>query len=202
MILLRELENVIKLLLGDICKGNLNISNVEVVEEVVEGDAEIIDNGENENEALGDSSTVPQEDDQEGEDDEDCSRDEMESAAVNEKGGAEGPSLSKEERKVKCNVCGKELSSVTASKRHVSTYHINAHQCEICDRFFSTAQLLQKHSFRHLGFTCEACGRKYSTIDSLRNHRNRKHKAGDITDSSTPVICAKCGKQYCCRDSL
>ena len=115
-----------------------------------------------------------------------------------------GDTQARVKRSVKCLKCGKELSSASNLKRHVEIYHSNNHQCQICDKFFQTSQLLMKHSQQHSAFDCKICGKTYSSSDSLRVHRNRKHNDNKENDSNLPYTfeCDDCGKKYSCKDTL
>ena len=82
------------------------------------------------------------------------------------------------EKSLKCRECGVVASCKSLLKRHVAWQHRgqSEYKCTYCDVMFHSANHLDDHVARHLGFKryqCPVCKMRYTNEGTLYNHLYR-----------------------------
>lgn len=81
--------------------------------------------------------------------------------------------------------CGNEYLSKYNLQRHVECVHLKLKkfQCSICQKLFSSKQILREHYFVHIGFEpfyCVTCNKSFRQASLLSLHK-RFHKSEGTT---------------------
>ena len=104
----------------------------------------------------------------------------------------------RDEKDVKCQFCGKVLSSPVNLKNHINAIHEGKrrHQCDICGKSYKWQENLQHHmDYTHFLKTiqCPQCERSFASKQTLIRHTNVVHEG--IPEEKN-FICDKCSRSY------
>ena len=78
-----------------------------------------------------------------------------------------------------CNICGKEVKNLARHKQAHLSPQDRKHKCELCGKGFSTRQRLDDHNNIHTGarpYICEQCGLTYINNANKNQHIRRVHR--------------------------
>ncbi|CAG0887428.1 unnamed protein product [Cyprideis torosa] len=95
-----------------------------------------------------------------------------------------------------CEMCGKELCTPQAMRRHMAVIHNGDQakrvQCEFCGKDVREIDLRIHVSEYHpkMSLKCLICDKEYSTKSSFRKHQESAHEGGGR------FVCATCGKNF------
>ena len=83
---------------------------------------------------------------------------------------------------IKCELCGKALSNISALSRHKKELHLSLSDpfiCEICDKTFKRKYTYEKHRKSHGNkrelYSCRICKKTYNEKFNLNKHMKKKH---------------------------
>ena len=97
--------------------------------------------------------------------------------------------------KVNCKACGKNFSSESAVKRHISSVHEKEKpfSCDECPKCFATKDQKRRHRetvHEKKTYPCSQCDKELKSNDSLTRHIKTVHEGQRIN------ICVYCNKAY------
>ncbi|KAK3876960.1 hypothetical protein Pcinc_018290 [Petrolisthes cinctipes] len=99
------------------------------------------------------------------------------------------------ERRYKCNICNKELTTVRNLKNHITSFHHKQRTfvCQICNKSFSKSSSLQVHMRSvHTGerpFSCNVCSKNFHDPALLKIHQA-------IHTGEQKYSCKVCGRGF------
>ncbi|KAK4321845.1 hypothetical protein Pmani_007382 [Petrolisthes manimaculis] len=99
------------------------------------------------------------------------------------------------ERRYKCNICNKELTTVRNLKNHITSFHHKQRTfvCQICNKSFSKSSSLQVHMRSvHTGerpFSCNICSKNFHDLALLKIHQA-------IHTGEQKYSCKVCGRGF------
>ena len=109
--------------------------------------------------------------------------------------------------KVKCDICGAELSGPVQLRTHMKSVHIEGgpkktFKCKVCDYATHTLNLLKHHvkavheKDSH-NLKCDQCDKMFYNQSRLTRHKVQSHQQG-----SARYVCDTCGKGYKIEESF
>ena len=103
-----------------------------------------------------------------------------------------------DEKDVKCEVCGKVLSSSVNLKHHIKAVHEGQrpHQCYICGKSYKWPDNLKYHmDYTHFSKTlqCPQCEKSFASIQGVLRHKKVVHEG---IPQEKNFICDKCSRSY------
>uniref|UniRef100_A0AAG5DCZ2 Transcription factor grauzone n=1 Tax=Anopheles atroparvus TaxID=41427 RepID=A0AAG5DCZ2_ANOAO len=101
--------------------------------------------------------------------------------------------------RVKCTICGKELSSSLTLRTHMANLHGTRenHICESCGKEFRTRQAFDRHVKLHMGINvveqeqCPRCSKWLNSKRALKEHIKHVH-----TEAGQTFKCEQCAHQF------
>lgn len=117
----------------------------------------------------------------------------------NSKGGAPPFKEASNERRHRCQECGKTFLQLCHLKKHhfVHTDH-KPFLCTECGKSYSSEESFKAHMLGHRGvrpFPCPQCHKTYGTKRDLQEHQV-------LHTGQRPFVCPECGKSFARRPSL
>ena len=97
-------------------------------------------------------------------------------------------------KKLECNICNEEFSSMQNLKRHKNDIHHDeqAFNCIICKKVFKTKKLMMSHKSavcRNLSFNCPVCGKKSKRkSDCIKHEKTHETK---LATGKKPLVMLK-----------
>ncbi|KAJ8260290.1 hypothetical protein GJAV_G00179260 [Gymnothorax javanicus] len=109
-----------------------------------------------------------------------------------------------------CQKCRMSFPSLEEHRIHIQQCHPKEyHPCDVCNKVFSTATLLMKHTVTHIGkkpFSCNICHKAYQQLSGLWYHNRTTHPEVFAGQSPRPLKsvfqCTSCSKAFCTSASL
>jgi len=114
-------------------------------------------------------------------------------------------------RTFKCAFCPKVVGTASALTQHERTHRSHQHTCAVCDRQFSVADALVRHTLQwHTGVTdksqmkkCERLAApRFKCIECEKGYRNQKDYARHIAWHAKPYKCTPCEKAFMSKSGL
>ncbi|KAG9260536.1 zinc finger protein 3-like [Astyanax mexicanus] len=96
---------------------------------------------------------------------------------------------------VYCEFCGKPFDTREQLKQHLVIHRDERprpYRCDLCDKSYSYAQVLETHRRTHTGerpYDCRFCGRRFNQKCHLKYHEK-------IHTGEKPHSCSLCGKRF------
>jgi len=87
-----------------------------------------------------------------------------------------------------CTICGQSVSKANMTSHMQRSHMMKQHQCDICEKWFSTGAVLSKHKVMvHVTFPCEICGK------IVKNRYKDDHlQAYHTPESEKKFVCPIC----------
>ena len=88
----------------------------------------------------------------------------------------------KEVKRIKCDICFKEVINISMHIKAVHECSTNA-KCGVCGKEFPTSKAVEGHTLRvHVGqsFKCDKCSESFTTKDTLKKHVRKIHNKENI----------------------
>ncbi|KFB44564.1 AGAP005483-PA-like protein [Anopheles sinensis] len=101
--------------------------------------------------------------------------------------------------RVRCSICGKELSSSLSLQSHMKRMHgdVEKHICETCGKEFRSRPAFNQHVKLHMGTVvveqaqCTICSKWLNSKRALKQHIKHVHD-----EAGKPFKCDQCGQEF------